>query len=35
MMKEVVINSSTGVDKSIKLLMNGATKNPVKAPKML
>lgn len=35
MMKEVVINSSTGVDKSIKLLINGATINPVKAPKML
>ena len=31
----VEINSSTGVDKSIKLLINGATINPVKAPKML
>lgn len=35
MIKQVVITNSMGVDKSIKLLINGAITNPVKAPKIL
>ena len=33
--KQVVISNSMGVEKSIKLLMNGAITNPVKAPRIL
>jgi len=35
MIKQVVISNSMGVEKSIKLLINGAITNPVKAPRIL